>query len=83
MELNEIKKQMVIVSRDKERAAKMQEIFLKDDDCFGKGYSETAEPCGMCNVIVEFDGRRDCMSGWCRKFTLEFRTDEPECEDKR
>ncbi len=83
MTLNEVKEKIMIISRDRKRASELQESLKSEDDCFGKGYSETAEPCGICNVVVEFDGRRDCMSGWCRKFTLEFGTDEPECEDKR
>lgn len=71
MILEEVKKRITIVSRDKARADKIKESLMLPDDCFGKNYSETADPCKICNVICELDGARDSMQGFCRKFTLE------------
>jgi hypothetical protein len=85
MTLDEIKDRMLVVSRDRERAAKIKSDLKMDDDCFGKYYSDTADSCNMCNVICELDGQRDSMSGWCRKFILQFGgTDQQqtEAEDK-
>jgi len=84
MTLDEVKERMLIVCRDRERAAKIKSELKLDDDCFGKYYSETEGSCDMCSMICEFDGQRDSMSGWCRKFTLQNGgTDksEPEAEE--
>jgi hypothetical protein len=75
--LREIKERIIIVTRDAERSAKIKATLFEQDDCFGENYSEVAEPCKLCNVIVELDGHRDSMSGWCRKLTLQNEGVEP------
>lgn len=79
MILDEVKERIIIVSRDKAKADKIKASLMQADDCFGKNYSEAADPCKICNVICELDGARDSMQGFCRKFTLQtIGVEEPE-----